>query len=218
MASIETNDNDRNPNGFYLIYDKTNNRDIDQLSSMIPNCIYMNSLPHKEDKKDIDKMFMMVAPKEFYDNNSAEELLTNYNIVIRRYRPPLNDKLKEGTTYGFYITSDGDYAKFSSALNSMFELFKTTKLIEEDSYEIIYPKPYPDGGMRKYAIVSFKKNDKGIYPRSYIRKLKILLNNSNFKDINFKVDWLSVNVMRDIKKGHSKDKKEKVTQMVTVSS
>ena len=213
MASSESND--RNPNGFYLIYDKDESRNISELSKLIPGLVFINDLPRKEDK---DKMLICALPKTFYDNNSAESLLEKYNIAIRRFRPPINDKLKEGTTYGFYVTSNVEYINFSSALNSLFSLFENSNLIEKDSYEIIYPKPYPNGCMRNYAIVSFRKNEKGIFPKSYIRKLKILVNNSLYQEVTFKVDWLSVNVMRDIKKGHSKEKKEKANTAMDVSS
>lgn len=213
MATAETSD--RNPNGFYLIYDKIVDRDTNEIRNMIPGSVYINDLPQREGK---DKMLIAAFPKSFYDNTKAEELLEKYNIVIRRFRPPVNDKLKEGTTYGFYITSNAEYINFSSSLNNLFSTFEESNLIEKESYEIIYPRPYPNGGMRNYAIVSFKKNDKGIFPKSYIRKLKILINNSTYQDVNFKVDWLSVNVLRDIKKGHSKEKKDKSEVAMDVSN
>ena len=191
-------------------------RSIKIISKIIPGLVFINELPPREEGK--DKVLMAAFPKTFYDNSKPEDLLENHNIAIRRFRPPINDKLKEGTTYGFFVTSDVNYAKFSSALNSLFSDFEFSELIEKNSYEIIYPKPYPDGTMRNYAIISFKKNDKGIFPKSYIRKLKRLLNNSNYQEVNFKIDWLSVNVLRDIKKGHSKEKKEKITVQMDFSN
>ena len=211
MASVESSD--KNPIGFYLVYDKDENRNSENISDIIPDLIYMNVLARKEGK---DKMMIAAFPKTFYDNSSSEELLEKNNIAIRRFRPPMNDKLKEGTTYGFYVTSDAEYIKFCSSFNNLFATFEKHGLIVKDSYEIIYPKPYPNGNIRNYAIVGFKKNDKGIFPKSYIRKLKILIHNSKYRDVTFKIDWLSVNVMRDIKKGHTKEKKDKVSESTAV--
>lgn len=211
MASGEKND--KNPIGFYLIFDKDVNRSTDDFKKMIPGTVYINKMQQKEGA---DKMLIAALPKSFYDNNTPEVMLDKYNIAIRRFKPKNNDKLKRGTTWGFYITSGADYINFSSSLNNLFIFFEESKLIEKDSYEVIYPKPYPNGTMRKYAIVTFKTNNEGVYPMTYIRKLKILLNNSTYQDINFKVDWLSLNVMHDIKKGNNKEIREK--NMVSVNA
>ena len=211
MAASETSD--KNPIGIYLVYDK-NKKGVSRIHN-IPGHVYSNVLYRQENK---DTMIIAALPKIFYDNITDKDL-EEHNIAIRRFRPPDNDKLKDGTTYGFYIKSDSEtYTKFANSLNNLFATFETSDLIEKESYEIIYPKAYPNGSMRNYAIVSFKKNDKGVFPKSYIRKLKILLNNSTHQHVTFKVDWLSVNVMRDIKKGHSKEKKEKSEVSIDVSN
>ena len=203
MASSDTKN--VNPIGVYLIYDKKEGRSEEEFSEILPTSLHINSLPHKEGN---DPMYIAVMPKDFYDNNAADELLKELNIVVRRFRPPLNDKLREGTTYGFYITSDASYPEFSKNLLEIFSNFEKAEFINNDSYEILMPAPYPNGNMRNYAVLSFRKNDKDIFPKSYIRKLKVLLNGSKYNNITFKVDWVSVNVMRDIKKGNTKDRKE----------
>lgn len=206
MASSDTKN--VNPNGVYLIYDKEKDRNEEEFYKILPMSLHINSLTHKEGN---DPMYIAVLPKDFYDNNTPDELLKAYNIVVRRFRPPLNDKLREGTTYGLYITSDATYPEFSKNLLELFSNFEKAKFINNDSYEILMPAPYPNGNMRNYAVLSFRKNDKDIFPKSYIRKIKVLLNGSKYNNITFKVDWVSVNVMRDIKKGNTKDKKEPVS-------
>lgn len=204
---------ENNPNSVYLVYDRDGNRSMNDIQQIIPS-FYINNMPDKEGR---DKMYICAMPKEYYDNTKQEKL-DEQKICIRRFRPPINDKLKEGTTYGLFVASESDYKIFSKSLINLFSRFEKKNFIIKDSYEIIFPKPYPNGDMRKYAIVTFKKNEKGIYPKAYIRKLKVLINNSNFEDTVFKVDWLSVNVMKDIKSGQIKNKKEeeiKPAQSVT---
>lgn len=204
MAS-EKAANDVNPNGVYLVYDKSGDRNESDMVGQLPNVLYINGMPHKEGK---DRMFICVMSKSFYDDNTPEDLLEKYNIVLRKFRPYSNDKVKEGSTYGFYVTSEGEYSLLCQGLIDVFKHFEETNFIKKDSYEIIFPQPYPDGNPRKYVAVSFKKNEAGTYPKSYIRKLKFILNGSVWNGNKFKIDWLSVNVLRDIRKGTSKEKKE----------
>ena len=70
-------------------------------------------------------------------------------------------------------------------------------------------------------MVTFKKSNDNNFPKAYIRKLKALVDKSTFNNVKFTIDWLSIKVMKDVKKGQNKNQKENDTQKaeeITVSA
>ena len=82
--------------------------------------------------------------------------------------------------------------------------FENAGFLKKDSYQIVFPRSYPNGDRRNYLIVTFEKSN-GSYPRKFIKKLKILLNDSPCGDSLLKINWLSNSVMKDILQGENKD-------------
>ncbi len=138
-----------------------------------------------------------------------EHLVTNCNFRrdeefnISKYRVG-NESLSNGMTYGFFIRISSQEEE--QHIHTMFERFEKCSFINQGSYSINHPTPYPDGSPRGYIIISFEKNE-GRYPRQYIKKLKALINNSVINGNKIHVNWVSNSVLRDVLKSESKERK-----------
>ena len=72
-------------------------------------------------------------------------------------------------TYGFFIRCSHEE---EALIRGLFERFESSGFLNNGSYTINSPTPYPSGDRRGYIIVSFQKNGDR-YPRQYIRKLRL---------------------------------------------
>lgn len=205
-----------NPVGLYVAYDKVPDRSQDDFFKSLTNndlskIIHSN---YWEGNKggDQDKRYIICMSKE-YNDSLTDDFKKENKLSVVRFIPSMH-KLKEGTTHGFYVTSNVEFRDFSKNLIALFKTFEDKKFIQSDSFEITFPKAYPDGKLRNYSMVTFKKSNDNNFPKAYIRKLKALVDNSTFNDVKFSIDWLSIKVMKDIKKGQNKKQKENNAQKV----
>jgi hypothetical protein len=200
-----------NPYSTYIVYDKRVDRNTtDFLSTLLSKSDDKNTvLSHKisydnpEDDKH-DRRYIICMKKEYNDLICDDnEFLTSNGLAIRRFNPRFK-KLDDGLTYSYYIKTD----KISTErVRSIFQSFEDKGFLQKNSYDIITPEPYPDGSSRNYIAVVFRKIE-GTYPRSYIRKMKALLDNMEIDGEKLQIKWLSHSVLRDITKGEKKQKKE----------
>jgi len=209
--------------GLYVAYDKLPDRSQEDFLKSLTNNdtskIVHSNFWDGNKGGDKDKRYIVCMPKE-YNDSLTDEFKKENKLSIVRFIPNMH-KLKEGTTHGFYVTSNVEFKDFSKNLIALFKAFEDKKFIQSDSFEITFPKAYPDGKLRNYAMVTFKKSNDNNFPKAYIRKLKALVDNSTFNGVKFTIDWLSIKVMKDIKKGQNKKQKENDTQReeeITVSA
>ena len=166
-----------NPCGIYLVYDKCADRTQEE---------FCNALTQ-------GNIYLIYHIKE------------SMQVVIRFYRQK-DSKLKPGTTHAFFIRSDSGFDKFKENVFRMFNEFSSINLIKEETYDIYFPQPYPNGEVRNYAIVTFRKIN-NVKPISFINKFRALIDGSYYNGIKFNIDWASFNVVKDIKNGKNKVKK-----------
>lgn len=194
-----------------IIYDKDNRDKEDFLSILVSmsvkpeDVLYVNPL-RRFVEKDKDQTYRVVLTKEIADKYDKDrEFQTANKIVIKKdiiINKPLRDNM---TDSGFHISTQKHDPQ---SIINLFTNFEKHGFLIKDSYEIIFPRPYPDGTSRKYFIVIFKKQNNHI-PKKFIRKLKSVLNNSIVDEVPIKVNWLSKSVKKDILEGENKNFKEK---------
>ena len=222
ITIMSSNAKINNPTGLYVVHDKENRSQNDFLKSLtnddLSKIIHINYCKDKTIGNK-DKRYIICMSKEY--NDSLTDNFKNRNkLSVARFVPNMHN-LKEGTTHGFYVTSNAEFKDFSKNLLNLFTMLEVKKFIQTDSYEIIFPQAYPDGKIRNYAMITFKKSKDDNFPKSYIRKLKALVDNSTFNNVKFSIDWLSIKVMKDIKRGQNKKQKEndiRKAEEITVSA
>jgi hypothetical protein len=198
---------DNNPYTVCIVYDKKD-RDYEEFVTELtkltesPNDIlFLRSSKRNDSDKDKDQGYVVCIKKFINDKYSKdEEFKEKTGLIIKRCRPN-NEILKNNMTWGFFIKTDKISPQY---IMDLFTGFEDTGFIRKGSYQIVFPKPYPNGNNRNYLIVTFEKSN-GTYPRNFIKKLKILINNSIVGEEVLKVNWLSNSVMKDIIQGEAKD-------------
>jgi len=197
-----------NPCGIYLVYDKCADRTQEEFCKALTqgniDLIYHINEWSRREGTEGDKRYIVSMSKEYHDG-LTEELKESMQVVIRFYRQK-DSKLKPGTTHAFFIRSDSDFDKFKENVLSMFNEFSSINLIKEETYDIYFPQPYPNGEVRNYAIVTFRKIN-NVKPISFINKFRALIDGSYYNGIKFNIDWASFNVVKDVKSGKNKVKK-----------
>lgn len=201
-----------NPYTVCVIYDKKN-RDflglVNELKSHAKednDVLFVRRCKENTDQNK-DQSYIACVKKYINDDYSQnDEFKEKTGIVIKRCHPN-NVPLGNNMTWGFYIKTDKIDPQY---IIDLFNNFENSGFLIKDSYHILFPKPYPNGDSRNYLIITFEKNN-GSYPRKFIRKLMVLLNNSAYGEHLLKISWLSNSVMKDILQGESKEltKKEK---------
>lgn len=158
---------------------------------------------HKKEGDQGDNRYIIAVKKDFNDRyNSDEKFKTNTGITIMRYViNKSNQALKNNTTYGYFIPTD---KILPENIIEFFLFFENAGFLRKNSYEIVYPNPYPDGNERKYLIVTFNKINNS-YPKNFIKKFKTLINNTKFGDDFLKIKWVSNSVLKHIKNGEKKE-------------
>jgi hypothetical protein len=196
--------NNNNPYTICIIYDKQNRsyedfcEAINGLKREEGDILYMRACRKNEGK---DQGYMACVKKYINDTYSKDEKFqAEKGIVIKRCHPN-NTPLGNNMTWGFFIKTDKISPQY---IIDIFNNFERAGFLNKGSYQIVFPKPYPNGNDRNYLIVTFEKNN-GSYPRKFIRKLMILLNNSTIGENLLRVNWLSNSVMKDILHGESKE-------------
>jgi len=206
-----------NDNTILVAYNKDRSRnEIEFLNILakghVDKIIHYNSNPWSshENIEEKDQCFIVAMPKQIADSWTKEDMQdAKINFSIYDPKKKQNRHRHQGHTWALYITThrEIEYQKFNKAIIDLFERLENFKLLLPDSYQIIFPKPLPDGQMRKYVIVEFKKyNDR--FPTFFILKLQALLRNSIFEDVPMIVKWAATNVIQDIKSGRVKEKKQ----------
>lgn len=162
--------------------------------------LYLRSCRKNVDQ-DKDQGYIVCIKKYINDKYSQDEKFKEETGIIIKRCHPNNEPLRTNMTWGFFIKTDKIDPQ---AIIATFAGFENAGFLNKDSYNIIFPRPYPNGEDRKYLIVTFEKSN-GSYPRKFIKKLKILLNDSVFGEDLLKINWLSNSVMKDIIQGENKD-------------
>ena len=164
--------------------------------------IYIKVLYREENK---NQTFLAAIKKYFNDKYvENEDFRKSCNLDIKRFTP-LNKPIGFNMTWGFFIKTN---EVMPESIISIFTKFENVGFLIKESYEIIFPRPYPDGKNRDYLIVVFNKIDNN-FPRKFIRKLKILLDKSIVNGCTLRVNWLSNSVKNDIIQGENKELKNK---------
>ena len=127
------------------------------------------------------------------DEGKAHLKTTELNIV--RYSVRRNGKHQK--VYGLYIPGPVEVIKniFSNLENGF---------VRPNSYKIIRPPSDENGNVRDYNIITFEKNQKGVIPRQFVEKLKVLLEDTVIGDKTLRVKWLNRKVYDDITNGVNK--------------
>lgn len=195
-----------NPYTICVLYDKKNRdfqnfvTELRKISKEDNDVLFVRRCKENLDK-DKDQSYIACVKKYINDDYSQnEEFKTETGIVIKRCHPN-NVPLGNNMTWGFFIKTDKVDPQY---VIDLFTSFEHAGFLNKDSYQIVFPRPYPNGDSRNYLIVTFEKNN-GSYPRKFIRKLMILLNNSQYGEHLLKVSWLSNSVMKDILHGENKE-------------
>jgi hypothetical protein len=202
MSSKENN----NPYTVCIIFDKKDRsfddfmQEFTKLSEEENDILFIRSCRKNVDQ-DKDQGYIACIKKYINDKYSKdEEFIADKGIVIKRCHPN-NEPLRNNMTWGFFIKTDKVDPQY---VISLFLSFESSGFLKKDSYQIVFPRTYPNGDSRNYLIVTFEKSN-GSYPRKFIKKLKILLNDSPCGENLLKINWLSNSVMKDILQGENKD-------------
>lgn len=206
-----------NDNTILVAYNKDRNRSEAEFFKVLAKgendkIIHYNSNPwsNHQNIEEKDPCFIVAVPKQIADSWTKEDMeAAKINFSIYDPKKKQNRHRRQGHTWALYITTNKEieYQKFSKAVIDLFAKFEKFKLLLPDSYQLIFPKPLPNGQMRKYVIVEFKKyNDR--FPTFFILKLQALIRNSVFEDVPMIVKWAATNVIQDIKSGRVKEKKQ----------
>ena len=129
----------------------------------------------------------------------ARENAEVHELVFYIYRPS-KKPLGKGKTYGYYIPYQSTEVR-----DQIVALFTRMdgKFIRAGSYQVHFPSPRSDGTERQYLIVSFQKNN-DIYPKSFIRTLRAMLDDTVVGNRSLEVKWCSHSVLKDVIGGATK--------------
>lgn len=193
-----------------IVYDKKNRepeefvKEFAKLANSPDDFLHLKTC-HRDVERGRDQSYIAVIKKYINDKfGNDEKYKTESGIVIRRLFPD-NKPIGNNMTWGFHMSTENHDPQI---IVNIFTNFENHGFLNKGSYEIVFPRPYPDGNPRKYLIVTFKKQNDSI-PKKFIRKLKTLLHNSNIDGKPLKVNWLSNSVKKDILHGENKDIKKK---------
>lgn len=137
-------------------------------------------------------------PKKLNDYFSTDEgkaHLKSSELNIVRYSVRRNGKHQK--IYGLYIPGPEEVIRtiFTNLENGF---------VRPNSYKIIRPPSDENGNIRDYNIITFEKNHKGVIPRQFVEKLKVLIEDTVFNDKTIRVKWLNRKVYDDITNGVNK--------------
>ena len=115
-------------------------------------------------------------PKKLNDYFSTDEgkaHLKSSELNIVRYSVRRNGKHQK--IYGLYIPGPEEVIRtiFTNLENGF---------VRPNSYKIIRPPSDENGNIRDYNIITFEKNHKGVIPRQFVEKLKVLIEDTVFND------------------------------------
>ena len=199
-----------NPYTVCIVYDKQNRepeafvKEFAKVAKSAEDFIYLKTC-HRDVERGRDQSYITVVKKYINDTyGNDEKYKTESGIVIRRLFPD-NKPIGNNMTWGFFIKTEDHNPQ--SVVN-IFSNFESQGFLNKDSYNVLFPRDYPDGTPRKYLIVTFNKQNDSL-PKKFIRKLKTLLHNSTLEGKTLKVNWLSNSVKKDILHGENKDIKKK---------
>lgn len=202
-----------NPYTICIIHDKKNRNledftcELNNISKEQNDILFVKRCKENNDE-DKDQSYVACVKKYINDDYcDNDQFKSETGIIIKRCHPK-NTPLGNNMTWGFFIKTDKINPQY---VIDIFTNFEKNEFLQKNSYEIISPNPYPNGDSRNYLIVTFEKND-GNYPRKFIRKLMILLNNFQDGESILKVNWLSNSVLKDIKNGENKNFTKKETE------
>jgi hypothetical protein len=199
-----------NPYTIVVVHDKKSrsfedfDKEFKRLEVEKDDILYYKSCPeNKESGK--DQAYIACVKKYINDNYSKnKEYQGESGIHITRLHPK-NDPKGKFMSWSFFIKTDKIH---SSSVINLLNFFETKNFIKKGSYQVLAPVPYPDGTERNYLIVTFEKNE-GSIPKKFIRKLKILLNNSNIDGQILKVNWAQNYVVKDVLEGEKKEQSKR---------
>ena len=132
---------------------------------------------------------------DYFSTEEGKEKLKAVELNIVRYNVRRNGKHQK--VYGLYIPGPEDRVRaiFSNLENGF---------VRPNSYKIIRPPSDENGNIRDYNIITFENNQKGVVPRQFIEKVKVLLEDTAFGDQTLRVKWLNRKVYDDVSKGVNK--------------
>ena len=129
----------------------------------------------------------------------ARENAEAHSLTFYVYRPS-KKPLGNGKTYAYYIPYQSpEMREYIVGLFAHLD----GKFVRSGSYQLHHPAPREDGSERQYVIVSFQKTNDN-YPKSFIRTLRALLDDSMFGPKNLEVKWCSHSVLKDVLAGLTK--------------
>lgn len=195
-----------NEYGAYVISSKTQ-MTFDEMTTCLHQCLalspeqYNDRVLHlrKCNHRDVEdtKRWHLCMAKALIA--TARENAEAHGLTFYIYRP--NKKpLGRGKTYAYYIPYQSVLMK-----EQIVALFARLdgRFIRTGSYNLHHPSPRSDGSERKYIIVSFQKTN-DVYPRSFIRVLRALLDDSQIGQGSVEVKWCSHSVLKDVITGAEK--------------
>ena len=142
--------------------------------------------------------FTVCIPKKLNDYFSTEEgkaYLKNIELNIVRYIVRKNSKHQK--IHGLFIPGPRDVIQ-----NIFTNLEKG--FIRAGSYSIIRPPADETGRERNYNIILFESNQKGVIPKQFVEKIKVLIEDTEIGSETIRVKWLNKKVYEDISKGVNK--------------
>lgn len=184
---------DQNPVSFfefiYYYFSKFSNEDVDGRPIHVS---YFTNRGTKGNK------YTACIPKKLNDYFSTDEgkgHLKSQDLNVVRYNSRRNNKHQK--VFGFFIPGP---TEIPAGIFSNLE----GKFVRPGSYKIIRPPADESGKIRDYSIVTFENNAKGVIPRQFIEKLKILIEDTAVGENLLRVKWLNRKVFEDISKGVNK--------------
>ncbi len=157
--------------------------------------LHLRKCKHRE--IDDTKRWHLCMTKELIAK--ARENAESYKMSFYVYRPS-KKPLGKGKTYAYYIPCRGPEMK--EQVKHLFDHLDG-KFIRSGSYQLHNPNPRTDGSQRQYLIVSFRKNN-DVYPKTFIRTLRALLDDTVLGETSLEVKWCSHSVLRDVIGGVTK--------------
>ena len=130
---------------------------------------------------------------------AAREHGPEYDLAFYVYRPS-KKPLGRGKTYAYYIPYQS--LEMRAQIVALFGHLDG-RFLRSGTYQIHYPVPRLDGTERQYLIVSFEKTN-GMYPKSFIRTLRAVLDDSVVENRCVEVKWCSHSVLKDVLTGTTK--------------
>ena len=191
-----------------VVYNNDPNRTKEQFVLVLNelfsgNIIYLKEWLSK-DLNSVSKRFLVCIPKYINDLVSKDtEMLKELQIHINIYKRRKNNSKQNNFTFipALHIPTE------TEKVQDLFSHLEKYGMISPNTYKVVTPEKYPNGEPRNYTVVFFTENERGIVSQSFVEKIKLLIDNSEFNGNNFKVNWLKKKPFFDIKKGENKEKR-----------